>query len=148
MVIKSSLNKESAVKYIQAVSFKGYTKKAAYIQYIDPQCNTKNVHSLIASMEKKTEFTELAAVVLSDSSLQLQNDIARVRSKYVKLVEVNIDNMTQVLKDTQGKEIKERATAIRLANETVTAMGVVSGNATPNGNNPQEIDPSALIGGG
>lgn len=145
-VTRSLLNKEAAVKYIQAITYKGYKKKAAYIQYIDPNCNQKNVHTLIANMEKKPEFMEMVKVVMSDSSMELQQDVARVKGKFVKLVESNIDTMTQVLTGVKGKEMKEQATAIRLANETVTAMGAVSGNTSGGANNPTEIDPSALIG--
>lgn len=142
MAIKrlKKITRQEMVAYIEAILMKGYTKKDAFLEFIDPEA--KDVHSRINTMENRAEFYEIYKTLNSDSNLQIQETINRVKKKYAALVEKNIDKATEVLDQTET--IKDKATAIRLVNETVGALSIMSGNTTPD-KQPRKLDRGASV---
>lgn len=124
-------NRDDVIKYIEATLFGGMTKKDAYMEYINP--DIKNVHGAITTMENKKEFKDLYQALFSDDALKAQHTIQRVRNKFAGLVENNIDATSKILQDVmQDDKASQRSKsgAVRLANETISAMAVIQG-ATP-----------------
>lgn len=144
-VISPRKNREVIISYIEACLTKGYTKKAAYIQFVNPDASPKSVHSLIRSFEKGKDFQEIQKVLMEDDNLQLAVRMADVRRKFVGMVDRTIDTMGEIF--DEAKDSKEKAKAVRLANETVTALAVVSGNGgdTANKGGKPPVDPSSIV---
>lgn len=122
---RSSLNREDALKYIEATLLGGMTKKDAYLAHINP--NVKNPNQAITVMENKKDFIDLYQMVFSDDVLKIQHAAKRVQSKYVNLMEKNIDTAVVVLEEVNKKEstMSEKVIGIKLVNETLSAMSVV-----------------------
>lgn len=117
--------RDKVLDYIEAILVHSYSKKDAYLAFIDPEC--KNPHAAIARMEKRKEYQEIYAVVTSDENYKFLAKAQRVKSKFLNLVEKNIDTADKVLDDVKSSDVRSKATAVRLVNETVQAMAVVSG---------------------
>lgn len=132
------------VAYAEAVLIKGYTKKAAYQEYVDDQ--VKDPKKAFMAMEKKKEFQEIWQTIAGDANAILQADITRVRTKYANLVEQNIDMASDILDDMKDNKetFKNKAAAVRLVNETISAMAIVSGG-TPAPEAPRRIDHSGVV---
>jgi len=133
--------KEQITAYIEAVLFKKSTKKAAYLEHINP--NISNVPQAISVLEKRTDFKDMYGVLNSDLNLQSQESMLRIQSKYAKMVEKNIDVATDVL--DQANDQKQKSSAVRLVNETVGALAIISGNSNPEDKNPKKLDKSGII---
>lgn len=131
--------------YIEATLLHGYTKKDAYLEFIDPA--SKNPTVMFSLMEKKKEFKDLYAVIYSDDQAQIMAKANTVRLKYVKLMEQNIDLMSEVMTEAKKTDgLREKATAVRLANETISAMAIVSGNGQPaDGRKQPKLDAGGII---
>lgn len=120
---RARASREQIIAYIEDVLFRNKTKKASYQDNINP--DIKNVHAAIRTLEGREDFKAIYTVLNSDGQLQLQETALRVRNKYAKLVEKNIDTATDVLESSES--IKDKATAVRLVNETIGALAPVSG---------------------
>jgi hypothetical protein len=121
--------RDKVLQYIEAVLVNGYTKKDAFQAFIDSE--VKNPHQAIAKMESKKEYQELYAVITSDENYKFQIQAQRVRGKYLNFIEKNIDTADQMLDDAKKEDLRTRAAVVRLSNETIQAMAVVSGGPQP-----------------
>ena len=121
MLVSKTINRNSMIEYIQAVLVGGISKKKAYLEFIDP--NSKDAAAAVNRMEKRPDFIKLHASIKADDALQMEKSVSRVKLKYVKLIEKNMDTMSDVLDNAE--DMKEKAIAVRLANETITAMGII-----------------------
>lgn len=123
--------------YINDVLLNGYTKKDAYLKNING--DIKQPSLAVVNMEKRKDFQEIYQSIISDDQLQMNGKIKKVQSKYVDLIEKNLDTAAGILDEvakTSGEDsLKNKAIAVRLVNETVGAMGIVQGpaQATPPG---------------
>jgi hypothetical protein len=137
--------RDKVLQYIEATLVHGYTKKDAYLAFIDSDC--KAPHQAIARLEKNKEYQDILAVITSDENYKFQIRAQRVKGKFLGLVEKNIDTADQVLDDVKNSEdVKSKAVAVRLVNETIQAMSVISGGAPPVGQpgNPK-LDKSGVV---
>lgn len=137
--------RDKVLQYIEAILVHAYTKKDAYLAFIDSDC--KAPHQAIARMENNKEYQDILAVIASDENYKFQIRTQRVRGKFLGLVEKNIDTADQVLEDVKDSEnVKDKAVAVRLVNETIQAMSVISGGTPPAGQpgNPK-IDKSGVV---
>lgn len=136
--------RDKVLQYIEATLVHGYTKKDAYLAFIDSEC--KAPHAAISRMEKKKDYQDILTVVTSDENYKFQIRTQRVRGKFLGLVEDNIDTATQVLKDVKKEDTKTKAVAVRLVNETIQAMSVISGGTPPAGQpGTPKLDKSGVI---
>lgn len=123
-LVKSSLSRDDIILYIEAILIRGYTKKAAYLEFINDKI--VNVSDAVQKLEKKKEFQDIYDVIVTDANYAIQKKAQAVKEKYVDLVDENISLMRDVLKDaSKSEDAKTKATAVRLANETITAMSIV-----------------------
>jgi hypothetical protein len=131
------------LQYIEATLMHGYSKKDAYLNFIDG--TNKNPVAAANRLEKKQEYRDIYATVSTDENHQFQIRAQKVRGKFLKLVEKNIDTVDGVLEDVQAENLQSKATAVRLVNETVQAMSVVSGGAPEQRSNAPRLDKSGVI---
>lgn len=136
--------RDKILEYIQATLTQGYNKKDAYLAFIDS--DIKNVHSAINRLEKSKEYQEIYAVIVSDENYQFQMRTQKVKGKYLNLLEKNIDTADSILDDAKGEDLQTRGAAVRLANETLQALAVVSGGPPPTGQpGHPRLDKSGVI---
>lgn len=120
---RRSPSRDDIVAYIQATLFQGKTKADAYREFINP--DIKNVTNAVYALEKRSEFVAVYQTLNSDGNLELQEMALRLKKKYGKMIERNIDTATELLDEAETN--KDKATAVRLVNETVGAMAVIQG---------------------
>lgn len=128
---------DQIIAYIHDILLQGSTKKDSYQKNINGSIS--NVHRSIGALERTQTFKDIYSSIITDNNLRMKEKVGKVKSKYLDLIELNIDTMTNVLKEagkTTGEDsLKNKAIAVRLANETVGAMSIVDGpqNAQPPG---------------
>lgn len=128
---------DKIIAYVHDILLQGMTKKDSYQKNINNSIS--NVHRSIGALERTQTFKDIYASIITDDNLRMKEKVAKVKSKYLGLIELNIDTMTNVLKEAAKSEgensLKDKAIAVRLANETVGAMAIVDGpnNAQPVG---------------
>lgn len=125
MAVIRKPSKHQIVSYIDATLTRGESKIDAYKKHINP--NIRAASSAVKRFEKSPDYIALMESLSVDNDLQLNMKVAKVRSKYVGLIEKNIDAMSGIIDSTKDMEISEKAKAVRLANETITAMQIVDG---------------------
>jgi len=99
-------------------------------------------------MEKKKEYQDLFATISTDENYKFQMRAQTVKGKYLGLIEKNIDTADKILDEVSTDEstLKDKATAVRLVNETVGALAVISGGAPPVGQSgAPKLDKSGVI---
>lgn len=139
------VTRDKALLYIQAILIQGYTKKDAYLAHINP--DERNPFAKIKTMESKKEYQDLLAVVRSDDNFRIDIKAQEVRGKYLGLIEQNIDTAAEMLTEVKkDSDIKMKGQVVRLVNETITALAVVSGGtpAKQPGNVPK-LDRSGVV---
>lgn len=129
MAVIRKPSKHQIVSYIDATLTRGENKIEAYKKHINP--NIRSASSAIKRFEQSPDYIALMESLSIDNDQQLNIKVAKVRSKYVNLIEKNIDAMGDIIDSTEGMEINEKAKAVRLANETITAMQIVDGPKEP-----------------
>jgi hypothetical protein len=144
MTLQQRQSRDRMLEYIQGILIQRMTKKQAYLTYIDP--DAKNPNQSIVAMENKAEFKAMHKVISGDANLQINARMIQVRDKFVRVVEKNLDTIDQLFDDVKNGETKEKATVVRLANETISAMAVVAG-AGGGGNDPHapKVDTGGVI---
>lgn len=131
------------VAYATDIVFNGSTKKDSYLRNVK---DVNQVHIAIARMEKTEEYQSLLASIMGDDAAKLAAKVKRVQDKYVGLMEKNIDTASSVLDGVKDGELKDKAIAVRLVNETVGAMGVVTGASQPQ--SPGQLNKAGAVIGG
>ena len=131
------------VAYATDIVFNGSTKKDSYLRNIK---DVNQVHIAIARMEKTEEYQSLLASIMGDDAAKLAAKVKRVQDKYVGLMEKNIDTASSVLDGVKDGELKDKAIAVRLVNETVGAMAVVTGATQPQA--PGQLNKAGAVIGG
>ena len=131
------------VAYATDIVFNGSTKKDAYLRNVK---EVNQVHIAIARMEKTEEYQSLLASIMGDDAAKLAAKVRRVQDKYVGLMEKNIDTASGILDNVADGELKDKAIAVRLVNETVGAMGVVTGASQPQA--PGQLNKAGAVIGG
>ena len=131
------------VAYATDIVFNGSTKKDSYLRNIK---EVNQVHIAIARMEKTEEYQSLLASIMGDDAAKLVAKVRRVQDKYVGLMEKNIDTASGILDNVADGELKDKAIAVRLVNETVGAMGVVTGASQPQA--PGQLNKAGAVIGG
>lgn len=147
---RKKATRQQIVNYIEAVLYKNIPKIRAYQEHIND--TLKNPHSAINRLEASADFKAIYATMAGDDDVILEKAIARAQNKYVKLVEKNIDKMANILDEAEntdreeGTGVKNQAIAVRLANETISAMSIVQGASPPasTGGN-KRLDKSSVI---
>ena len=86
--------RDKILQYIEAVLIHAYTKKDAYLAFIDNDCRAP--YAAISRMEKKKEFQDILAVITTDENYKFQLQAQRVKGKFLGLIEDNIDTATAV----------------------------------------------------
>lgn len=135
MAGKLSPNRENILKYAEATILNGESKSVAYKRHVDSAA--RNPAAAASSLEKRKEFKAIADVLETDSERELQYSATKVKKKYLNLMEKNIEAMSDTIKTAQAMDktegtAKNTAMAIRLANETLTAVGgIVQGPVAP-----------------
>lgn len=148
MSLKLSPERERWVKYAEATILRGEAKPAAYRKYIDS--SPSNVSVAIKNLEKRKEFKSIAEVLSTDSDRELEYLATKVKKKYINLMDKNIEAMSNTIDQAQKIDeeegtAKNTAMAIRLANETLQAVGgVVQGPVAPE-KAQKSLDYSGLI---
>lgn len=140
MLIKGP-TRDQMLAYIEATLIGKSTKKDAYLKHVNPDIKQANL--AVARMEKLPEYQELYSTIATDDNLKMQTDVQRVQRKYVNLIEKNIDTMNGILDDVKNAEVKDKAVAVRLANETVGAMSIVDGPKGPQ--HPGTLNKAAAV---
>lgn len=133
------------IAYIEATLVRGYTKKAAYQEFVDR--DVKDPQQAVLRMEKKKEFKDLYQSIYTDDNMRLQLRMNQVKGKFVAVVEKNIDVLDEALELVKGDKgtTREKATVVRLANETIQAMSVVSGAGSAQAPGAPKIDRSGVV---
>jgi len=131
------------VAYATDIVFNGSTKKDSYLRNVK---DVNQVHIAIARMEKTEEYQSLLASIMGDDAAKLAAKVRRVQDKYVGLMEKNIDTASSVLDGVKDGELKDKAVAVRLVNETVGAMAVVTGATQPQA--PGQLNKAGAVIGG
>ena len=131
------------VAYATDIVFNGSTKKDSYLRNVK---DVNQVHIAIARMEKTEEYQSLLASIMGDDAAKLAAKVRRVQDKYVGLMEKNIDTASSVLDGVKDGELKDKAIAVRLVNETVGAMAVVTGATQPQA--PGQLNKAGAVIGG
>jgi len=131
------------VAYATDIVFNGSTKKDSYLRNVK---DVNQVHIAIARMEKTEEYQSLLASIMGDDAAKLAAKVKRVQDKYVGLMEKNIDTASSVLDGVKDGELKDKAIAVRLVNETVGAMAVVTGATQPQA--PGQLNKAGAVIGG
>jgi len=114
------------LSYIEATLTGGLTKKDAYLTHVDDK--VKNPTAAVARLERSKEFQDIYHTLITDENYKFQESAQRVRSKYLGLIEKNIDTAGSMLDGADTTS--EKAKAVRLTNETIQAMAIVA-NPTP-----------------
>lgn len=132
------------IAYAEAVHIQKFPKGKAYKAYVNDK--VKDVFNAIGRLERNEEYKAIVTTILEDSNFQLDKKIANVRSKYVSLIESNIDTMQNVIKKASEEgQLKDQAMAVRLANETITAMSIIDGSREPSKPTQGTINKSSVI---
>lgn len=127
--------------YINATLFEGMTKKEAYLTHINSTLS--HPHQAVLALEKKPEFRELYDHIMEDDNARLQAKANKIKLKYASLIEKNIDTASAILDEVEDGELQDKAVAVRLVNETVGAMAIVSGTSQPTA--PGKLDKSGVV---
>lgn len=142
--LSRTTKRDRILDYIEGVLLKGYTKQDAYLAFIDEKA--KNPRQSMAAMERTKEFQDLHATIMSDDNMIIASRITRIQGKFTSLVEKNIDTMGSMLDDVAKGNRKDRAATVRLANETISAMAVISNSGVTPANEPRKkIDAGGII---
>lgn len=116
-------SKEKIVKYIEATMISGMDKKAAYKKFIN---NTiSHPAQAVARLEKTAEYNSVYELMHGDDSIRMERAVKEVKRKYVGLVDKTIETMDGILNEVKDHDINEKAKAVRLASETLTALNFV-----------------------
>lgn len=136
-------NREDILSYITDNIIGGLTKKDSYLKNIN--ADIKDTNKAIQRLEKTDNFQMIYQSVVNDDSLKLQIKVKKVQSKYVELMDKNLDTAIDVLDAVKGTKgsITEKAVAVRLVNETIGAMAIVNGPTQAQ--KPGELDRSGVI---
>lgn len=121
-------SRDQIIAYIQDILFRGKTKTQSYKDNINDEI--KDVFPAIKSLENREDFKAIYNVLDSDGNLAAQTTALKVRNKYIKLIEKNLDTAAEVL--DEAETIKDKATAVRLVNETVGALAPIA-SGSPEG---------------
>jgi len=140
---QTRVTKDQMVAYATDIVFNGLTKKDSYLRNVK---DVNQVHIAIARMEKTEEYQSLLASIMGDDAAKLAAKVKRVQDKYVGLMEKNIDTASSVLDGVKDGELKDKAIAVRLVNETVGAMAVVTGATQPQA--PGQLNKAGAVIGG
>lgn len=140
---QTRVTKDQMVAYATDVVMNGATKKDAYLRNVK---DVNQVHIAIARMEKTDEYQSILSSIMGDDAAKLATKVRRVQDKYVGLIEKNIDTASKILDKVADGEVKDQAIAVRLVNETVGAMGVVTGTAQPQA--PGQLNKAGAVIGG
>jgi len=140
---QTRVTKDQMVAYATDIVFNGSTKKDSYLRNVK---DVNQVHIAIARMEKTEEYQSLLASIMGDDAAKLAAKVKRVQDKYVGLMEKNIDTASSVLDGVKDGELKDKAIAVRLVNETVGAMAVVTGATQPQA--PGQLNKAGAVIGG
>lgn len=136
-------HRDKVLQYIEGWLVRGLSKKEAYSTYIDG--TVKDVGGAIARLERRKEYQDIYVVVMGDENYKLQERAKRVRGKYLGLIEKNIDTADGLLDDVKEGETRDKATAVRLVNETIQAMAVVANPTSPQGGGTESINKAGVI---
>lgn len=139
--LRKIVTRDEMLAYINGIVLEGLTKKGSYQKYVNDTLSQPQ--QAVIALEKKPEFQELYRVIMEDDAMQLAAKAKKVQLDYVKLIEKNIGTAARILDDVADKEITDRAIAVRLVNETVGAMGVVTGTSSPNA--PGKLDKGSVV---
>lgn len=107
----------------------GMDKKAAYKKFI----NNKISHpsAAVSRLEKTPEFKSVYELMHGDDNIRMERAVKEVKRKYVNLVDKTINTMDGILDDVKDEGVNEKAKAVRLASETLTALNFVDAPQDP-----------------
>lgn len=145
---RSGPTRAQIISYAEDVILRGKSKAESYRSNID--ANEKNLHYQISLLERRKDFKAVAEVLTQDNDRMLMEQAMEVRKKYLSLMGKNIDSASRLLDkaekaDKQEDTAKNTAMAVRLVNETITAMAAVGGAPMTASNSTQQLDPSGIV---